>query len=370
MKYILSFIAALFLVISESQLQAQTSQLKMGDYTITAAVSPKKEAGAVAFVSAAFPKAAKGMKGFGFFYARNENALSDVVLEIADAGTKTIIKNITASDLAGASKTETQNKGGRNVATYQFGAGADGLELQVSTELVNDDTAPLGKKVVITYKVRLAKDSQVNAVLRLKTDGSAQKVGTAGFSASRMENGSATYPAIIMTSLNPVNVDVAPRSGDIQQVSVQTMNVASKAKTWATLFSFEAVGTTVNDAGKASEQAARIASRIESKEAKPDLVIFNTASPINTVPGDTVTYTISYCNIGNALAQDAEITNPVADGVTLIEKSVESKDAVVTIDRKPASSADAGAPSLVRWKITKKIMPGEEGTLTMKVVVR
>jgi uncharacterized repeat protein (TIGR01451 family) len=370
MKYILSLIAVWFVVISDSQLQAQTSQLKMGDYTITAAVSPKKEGGAVNFVTASFAKTAKGAKGFGLFYAQNENALSDVVLEIADAGTKAVIKNITAADFAGASKTEVQNKGAKNVATYQFGAGADMLELQVTTESVNDDSAPLGKKVVITYKVRMAKDSQINAVLRLKTDGSAQKVGSAGFFASRMENGSATYPGIIMTSLNAVNVDVAPRSGDIQQVSVQALNVAAKAKTWATLFSFETVGTTVRDADKASEQAARMASRIDSKEAKPELVIFNTASPINTVPGDTVTYTISYCNIGNALAQDAEITNPVADGVMLIEKSVESKDAVVTIDRKPSSSADAGAPSLVRWKITKKIMPGEEGTLTMKVVVR
>jgi uncharacterized repeat protein (TIGR01451 family) len=370
MKYILSLIAMCLVIIPDLQLQAQTSQLKMGDYTISAAVSPKKEGGAVNFVTASFTKSAKGAKGFGLFYAQNENAMSDVVLEISDAATKAIIKNITAADIAGASKTEVQNKGAKNVSTYQFGAGVDMLELQVTTESLNDDTAPLGKKMIITYKVRLTKDSQVNAVLRLKTDGSAQRVGTAGFYASRMENGSAIYPEIILTSLSTVNIDVAPRSGDIQQVSVQAQNVAAKGKTWATVFSFETVGTTVKDAAKATDQAAKIAARIDSKEAKPDLVIFNTASPINTVPGDTVTYTITYCNIGNALAQDAEITNPVADGVMLIENSIGSKDAAATIDRKPSTSADAGAPALVRWKITKKIMPGEEGTLTMKVVVR
>jgi uncharacterized repeat protein (TIGR01451 family) len=370
MKYFILVTVVCCFILSAPCVQAQTSQLKMGDYSITADVSPKKEAGALGFVRVNYPKAAKNAKAFGLWYAQNGNAMSDVVIEISDASTKNIVKNITAADLAGTSKTESLNKGTGVAATYQFGTGADLVELQVSGESAADASAPLGKKMLLTYKLKLAKGTQVNAVLKLKTDGSAQKIGTAGFSSTRIENGQATFPALVVTSLSPVNIDVAPRSGEIQQISVQAENVSVKEKTWATLFTFETVGTTVKDANKAMDQSNRVANRIALKEAKPELVIFNSASPTSTVPGDTVTYTISYCNIGNALAQDAEITNPVPDGVMLLEKSVETKDAAVTIERKTASAPETGAPSLVRWKLTKKIMPGEEGTLTMKVIVR
>jgi uncharacterized repeat protein (TIGR01451 family) len=370
MKYFIVSIALCFILFSVSPVQAQTAQLKMGDYSLTAEVSPKKEAGTLGFLRAIFPKSAKSAKAFGLWYAQNENAMSDVVLEISDAATKGVLKNITAADLAGASKSETANKGARVISTYQFGIGADMLQLQITAESASDESAPLGKKMLLSYKLLLSKTSQVNAVIKFKTDGSAQKIGTAGFSATKLDNGQPAYPAIILTSLNPVNIDVAPRTGEIQQISVQAENIAVKEKTWVPLFSFEAAGTTVKDAGKSSEQASRIANRVQSKEAKPELAIFNTANPSSTVPGDTVTYTISYCNIGNALAQDAEITNPVPDGVMLLEKSVETKDAVVTIERKQAAAPESGVPSLVRWKITKKIMPGEEGILTMKVVVR
>lgn len=366
MKYFIPVIAVCWFILSTPRVQAQTSQLKMNDYTITAGVSPKKDAGALGFVRVNYPKSAKNAKAFGFWYAQNENAMSDVVIEIADAATKNIVKNITAADLAGTSKTESLNKGTGVAATYQFGTGADMIELQVSGESVADASAPLGKKMLLTYKLKLAKTEQVNAVLKLETEGNAQKIGTAGFSSTRIENGQPTFPAIVMTSLSPVNVDVAPRSGEIQQITVKAENVSVKEKAWATLFTFETVGTTVKDANKASEQS----NRVGLKESKPELVIFNSASPTSTVPGDTVTYTISYCNIGNALAQDAEITNPVPDGVMLLEKSVETKDAAVTIERKTAPAPESVTPSLVRWKLTKKIMPGEEGTLTMKVVVR
>ena len=370
MKYFIFSFALFFIILSAPLVQAQTAQLKMGDYSLAAEASPKKNAGALGLLVATFPKSAKGAKEFGLWYAQKENGMSDIVLEISDAGTKNVLKNITAADLAGVSKTESANKGMRVVSTFQFGTGADIIELQVTSESVIDESAPLGKKLLLSYKLRMAKTSQVNAVLKLKTDGSAQKIGTAGFSSTKLENGQPTYPAIILTSLSPVNVDVTPRMGEVQQVAVQSENITVKEKTWVPLFSFEAVGTTVKDADKSSEQANRIANRIALKEAKPELVIFNTANPSATVPGDTVTYTISYCNIGNALAQDAEITNPVPDGVMLLEKSVQTKDAVVTIERKPAAAPETGAPSLVRWKLTKKIMPGEEGTLTMKVVVR
>ena len=369
MRY-LTFILALFILFIGDQSQAQTVQLKLGDYSLIGASSPKKEGSAVGFLQASFSKSAKNAKGFGLWYAGTENAMSDVVLEIADAASKNAIKSITASDLLGKSKSETLNNGAHLLSTYQFGSGAGMVELQVDCQAVADESAPLGKKLLVGYKLRMPKSSVVNAVLRLKTDGDVQKLGNTGFAATLLENGQPTFPAIVLSSLTSVNTDVTPRSQGIQVISIQANNVDVKEKVWSPLFSFEAVGTTVKNADKTSDQANRVANRVSAKESKPELAIFNVASPTSTVPGDTVTYTISYCNVGNALAQNAEITNPVPEGVMLVEKSVETGGADVVIDRKPAVAPEVGTPILVRWKITKKILPGEEGKVTMKVIVR
>lgn len=369
MKY-LTLLFAVFMFTFSDRSEAQSVQLKLGDYSLAGAPSPKKEGVSLPFLQATFLKTAKNAKGFGLWYAANENAMSEVVLEITDASSKSLLKGVTAAELAGKSKTETMNNGAHVVSTYQFGSGAGMIELQVDFDAVADQSAPLGKKLLISYKVRTSKASSVNAVLRLKADGDVQRIGTGGFGVTRLENDQPTFPTIVVSSLEPVNTSVAPKSNGLQEADVQAMNVSLKEKAWSTLFSFEAAGTTVKSAEKTLDQANRIANRVSTKEAKPELAIFNAASPTATVPGDTVTYVITYCNIGNALAQNAEITNPVPEGVRLLENSVQTSGADVVIERKTAAAPEVGMPTLVRWKITKNILPGEEGKLTMKVVVR
>ena len=369
MRY-LTLILVLFDLCTGDRSQAQTVQLKLGDYTLSGAASPKKEGNSLEFLQASFSKAAKNQKGLGLWYAVSDNAMSDVILEITDASSKSVIKKVTVSDLLGKSKSETLNNGSHLVSTYQFGSGPGLVELQVDYSAIADESAPLGKKLLISYKLRMAKSSVVDAILYLKSEGDIQKLGTSGFSVTRMENGQPAFPSIVVSSLSSVNAEVASRSNGFQQVSIQAMNVAAKEKAWSPLFSLEAVGTTVKSTEKTVDQANRIVNRVSIKEAKPDLAIFNTASPTSTVPGDTVTYVITYCNIGNALAQNAEITNPVPDGVRLLENSVENSGAKVVIERKPAVAPEIGTPTLVRWQITKNILPGEEGKVTMKVVVR
>lgn len=370
MKSFTFLLAVVLLVGSGDYASAQSVQMKLGDYLLNASSSPKKEGGMVSLLQANFVKAPKGARGFGFWYAENDNAMSDVVLEIADATSKAVVKSITATDITGKAKTESSSKGAWVVSTYQFGTGASMVELQIKSEVLSDETMPLGNKIQLSFKLRMQKSSTLNAVLKLKTDGDAQKLQNVAVAASRMENEHSTYPAIVVSWLAPVNIDVMPRAHGMQQVQIQAENISAKQKEWASLFSFDVVGTTVKDAEKTAAQVNRIVNHVATKELKPDLAIFNTANAKATVPGDTVTYTISYCNIGSALAQDAEITNPVPDGVILLERSVETKDADVVIERKPALAPELGTPSLVRWKIKKKILPGEEGKLTMKVIVR
>jgi len=369
MKY-LTLIAVMFAFVLGDRSEAQSVLLKVGDYALAGSPAPKKEGITVPFLQASFSKSAKNPKAFGLWYSATEKGMSDVVLEIADASTKNVIQSITAAEFAGKSKTESMNNGSHVVSTYQFGSGAGTIEVQVDCDAVADESAPLGRKLIISYKLRTAKATVVNAVLRLKSDGDIQKIGGNGIAVTRIENDQSGFPSIVLSSPTPVNTEVGARANGLQEVSIQSLNVPVKEKAWTSIISFEAVGTTVKDAGKTLDQASRIVNRVTSKEAKPELVIFNTANPTATVPGDTVTYVITYCNIGNALAKNAEFSNPVPEGVRLLENTVENAGAEVVIERKPATAPEAGVPTLVRWKLKKSILPGEEGKLTMKVVVR
>src|SRR5450759_5000613 len=290
MKSFTFLLAGVLLVGSSEYASAQSVQLKLGDYSLNAVSSPKNEGGMLSLLQTSFAKAPKGAGGFGFWYAENENAMSDVVLEIADAASKAVVKNITAADLTGKAKTESSSKGAWVLSTYQFGTGASMVELQIESEVLNDETVPLGKKIHLNYKLRMQKASQLNAVLKLKTDGDAQKLQNVAVGASRMEKEQSTYPAIVVSSLTPVNIDVTPRAHGLQQVRIQAQNISIKEKEWASLFSFDVVGTTVKDVEKTAAQVNRIVNHVATKELKPDLAIFNTANAKATVPGDTVTY--------------------------------------------------------------------------------
>ncbi|MCB0861287.1 MAG: DUF11 domain-containing protein [Solirubrobacterales bacterium] len=84
----------------------------------------------------------------------------------------------------------------------------------------------------------------------------------------------------------------------------------------------------------------------------PDLKITKTAAPTNARPGDVVTYTLKAENVGNAVAHDVVITDPVPVGLTFVS----------------AGSPCVEAAGTVTCQIGD-LMPGEVKTYEVKATV-
>lgn len=261
-------------------------------------------------------------------------------------------------------------KSGKNItAIYTIGKGASARQVEVSGVVSADEGLPTGRKCVLSYGAKLPAGKYV-ARLRLLTNGAVQPVGTTAIATARLVKGKSASPVIVLASSGAVRWSVTPVKGTENSLCVvETTPVESKGG-WYSLFSFDVSGTTIDDPQKAMSQVQHIANRVAAKEDAPDLIITNTADRVTTVPGDTVTYTIAYHNIGSGYAQDAVISNPVPEGVTLIEPSAAGKNASVSFERKAGTGDVPGEVTLVKWKINGRIMPGDSGVVTMKVIVR
>ena len=85
---------------------------------------------------------------------------------------------------------------------------------------------------------------------------------------------------------------------------------------------------------------------------RPDVELEKTSSPAIVAPGGTVTYTINYTNTGTVTLTDVVITEHYPKGVTFISAD-------------PAP--DAGTNNV--WTIKDPLLPGESGTIVIKVKV-
>jgi len=136
------------------------------------------------------------------------------------------------------------------------------------------------------------------------------------------------------------------------------------------VLSFRTLVSTVKNFEKSALQVKNIESLIVSKKEKTELSILNSASKVTPFPGDTITYTITYHNIGSSPAQDVVISNPIPALTTYVENSAAGEMAEVSIDRKKVAPPQQGEVTGVNWKVTKRINPGEEGTVSFKAIVR
>jgi uncharacterized repeat protein (TIGR01451 family) len=108
------------------------------------------------------------------------------------------------------------------------------------------------------------------------------------------------------------------------------------------------------------------------------------------IPGEVITYTIKYKNAGDEVAVDAVFEDAVPKGMTYSPDSAEGKDSDITFsidgktfDKPPLLTYEvknaAGKITKrnalpeeytnIRW-VVKKIMPGEEGTVSFKAKIQ
>jgi uncharacterized repeat protein (TIGR01451 family) len=338
---------------------AQKSNLSMGNYDISVLTEPAKEG---VFVQAVFARSAKDEKPLGFWY-------SDAMLELKDAASQKTFATISTNELVNGKSVAVERE---TQTIYTVGSGGNKFELMIESAMKDDSGMPLGKFLAVSFKVKGISAAKINAVLKMKTDGKAEKLGASSIVSNRIVKGLVGYPAIVLTAVKPVRITVSKRQKKepFQDIAFETSNVPLSATEWTNVFMLDVSGSTVDNTEKSVAQANHIVNHIIAKEAEPEFVMFHRTSSATTSPGDTITYTISYINIGSGAAKDAEISDPIPNGVTYLEGSAAGNNAEVSIDRKETVGNQAGEATLIRWKITKAILPGESGSVSMRAVVR
>jgi len=350
------------LAILASHAFSQGTQLKLYDYQLSVNSLVKTKSGKIGFAVLKPVKNAKDDNTFGYWLSNNTNS-SFVFLEIKE-GNKTIV-SVTAKDFSAKAKAQ----GGS--LTYKAGTGADAVDITLESSLENNEMMPLSKSVAVRVKVKAQGNKNLSAVLNLYADGYVTKVGATGITNSRVEKGKAEYPVLLVAGNEGTSVQI---EGEAQKSPGKIVKLSSNSVQSSgaevSVMSFRVNGSTVNDYTKSVQQAANIESSISSKKGKTEIALVNVADKQKPQPGDTVTFTIHYTNVGTAYAQNAEISNPIPEDMLYVEGSAKGESAEVTEVRKQAAAPQQGEVESIRWKIIKRIMPGEEGIVTMKAIVK
>ncbi|MFA6468407.1 MAG: hypothetical protein WCW35_05870 [Bacteroidota bacterium] len=344
----------------------QETSLNLYDYQLQANSITKTKSGKIGFISLKPVKNAKEEQAFGYWLSNNTNA-SAVFLEVKD-GQKTIA-SVTAKDFS--AKAKSQLKGTKTSFSYSTGSGANAVTIMLESDVITDETMPLGKVIQITVKAKAAGNKNLSAVMTLFGDGFVRKVGTNGISNSRTEKGKADFPfAIIVGNTGTtVNTDNAIQKSAGKLVKLTSATIASSGEE-VELLSFRTHASTVKNFEKASKQAANIEQAVTNKKNVTEFSLLNSASKTNPFPGDTIIYYITYHNIGNSPGQDIVVSNDIPVNTFYVDGSAEGEDAEVTINRKKVVPPQQGEVISVSWKITKQVNPGEEGTVSLKAVIR
>lgn len=356
----------LLLVVTVSFAISQGTQLGLYDYQLQTNANVKTKNGKIGFATLKPVKNPADSTTFGFWITNNTNS-NATFLEIKD-GQKTLA-TISAKDFSAKAKITTS--GTKSIATYTSGTGANAIELKLESDIVTDEMMPLSKSVEVSLKAKSAGNKTFTATMNVYADGFIRKLGTSGISTSRVVKGKADYPLVVLagksgTSVTTDNVEQRS-SGKLLKVTSGSVPSAGEE---VVLLSLNVNGTTVKSFENSAKQASNVENTISTKKEITELALLNTASKANPFPGDTITYTVTYHNIGNSPAQDITISNPIPQNTIYIENSAAGESAEVTLEKKSVAPPQQGEVIAVTWKITKRVLPGEEGTVSFKSLVR
>lgn len=127
---------------------------------------------------------------------------------------------------------------------------------------------------------------------------------------------------------------------------------------------------------------------VHKNEKGEKTVVQKDVSAAKIVPGDVVTFTLTYTNRGTQPATGVVITNPVPDHMTYLDKSAEGKGTKIDFSVNRGKSYDAPdrltvkdaqgkvRPARgqdythVRWVLGTPLAPGGSGTVSFKAQVK
>ncbi len=347
-------------------LYAQMAQLSVYDITVSAFDFSKSKDGKTGFILAKQNKSAKEIIQFGYWFPV-DSKIPFVVLN--DENGKQVASISSKEFASGAEITNEKNK---TTAAFTFGKGANSVEIKFVAELKDNAMMPLSKVLEMEVFVKTNQKKNIQAVINLFADGFVSKVGTNGLAVSKVEKGKAVFPQIMISGVQKSSAafEISDAKKPGAKIKLSSSSVSLNVGVSSSVAKYSIVSSSVKEIEKSVSQIKNVEKALSQNQETTEMAVLNSASISNPFPGDTVIFTIRYHNIGTAPATDIEISNPIPANMNFVENSASGENSEITYQRKKSDPPVQGEVIGVMWKIKNKIAPGEEGTVSMKAVVR
>jgi uncharacterized repeat protein (TIGR01451 family) len=291
---------------------------------------------------------------FGILFRDDAKNLSGfTVMEVLDAATNKVIRKISLDEY--------------------FNGRDNDLKFMKDIALVDDEALPGGKKLEVSFWLQSSTTAlKVKARLYGRVEGAMVQASN-GFIISNNEPLTMLKPALLFRVITGVPIQIeASKKGKPKGFILTGSAIMIKPNQKEKILSFDIVGSTISFAKYVPQQLENIKSYYASKKATPSVIVVMESEKPKSAPGDTMTYTIYYHNIGTAPATDINLTGPVPAGTQYLEGSAtaEVKDAIISYVRNEAISQAKGEVLSVKWEDKSRIEPGKERWVRYKVLVR
>lgn len=261
--------------------------------------------------------------------------------------------------------------------TYQIRKGEYRVNLIRSIALNQDTALPTGRRLETVFEVQNNGDRSLNIrfFLRGRADGYAAVHDSANVFIVNVRKDVDDYPILIQNIRpGPRRVMAEPRSKEnpnpTYEIEGSPIYVPSGQS--REVMRVKVSATTAEGAEQAKQQAANLVAFLSGGVAEPDLMVMTFADKTDTQPGEVITYTILYHNIGTAPMKDVLLTNPIPVGASYVEGSAGGRDAEIEIKRSEphVQTGTMGVATHIIWKIGRTVRPGEQGQVLFKVLVQ
>lgn len=290
-------------------------------------------------------------------------------LDLIVAGSAAPLRTITAGELLGMENASWKVLPNRSKTTktstiscFEFTARGAVYRFIKTVELKKDNALPLGKSLNLSFSLETPAPAKFSARLHASFVGILNG-GDGIYTIGSTDTMLAGHPYIIFRT-TPVAAVLQTDSN----LTVTSAEVETGTKATSPMITFTITGTSVRFAEHASKQSENLTAYFNNKKTAPSMISVTTVNKTMAHPGDTLTYTIYYHNIGTAPAADITLTNPIPTGAVYIEKSAAGPGTTITIAR--AGQSAKSAATSVAWKYKTPFLPGEERFVSFKVKTR
>jgi uncharacterized repeat protein (TIGR01451 family) len=315
---------------------------------------------------------------FGILFRENASKPEGVtVLEIIDAATNKVIKRVSLAEYYGKETASWKNISAENKATetsmtsvFQSQVKEGEFKFVREISVQGDKNLPGGKKMMMVFSI----EPKSSMKLKIKFSGIAEGVvssSTQSFVITNADPLTTLCPAIEVFVKNVAQIQVEQlKKGKPQSFTVTSKDVSFNAGKNSEVLTFAIVGTSILFPGYAEKQAKSFEKYFITSKPVPEIVVITQPDKQKTYPGDTLTYTIYYHNIGTDVATDISLSGPIPNGARYIDGSAESNGSTMKLSRQEAQAPAQGAVTGLNWNDNRILKLGEERCVRYKVVIR